>query len=305
MLQECQMFKHQHIGRGTTIPNSITVCGGFEKSVNFKVATNKPAESFKKMKFLKSPLRYPGGKTRATKTILDLIPRGIESLASPFTGGSSVEIACATARGMRVFGYDTFAPVVNFWQVLLGSPVELADMVAKYFPLKRDQFYRLQRYYTSVTGDLELATIFYVLNRASFSGTTLSGGMSPGHPRFTKSGIERLRLFQADKFSVEQADFKDSIVKHKNDFLYLDPPYANGGKLYGTQGDCHTNFDHIGLAAILQRRDGWLLSYNDCQLIRDLYSDYKMITPQWQYGMSKNKNSKELLIFSHDLRKTL
>ena len=253
-------------------------------------------------KILKSPLRYPGGKSRATKTILSLIPKGIENLASPFIGGGSIEIACASVRGIRVFGYDTFDPVVNFWQVLLSSPVVLADKVTKHFPLNRTQFYNLQRDYATIKGELESATVFYVLNRSSFSGTTLSGGMSPGHPRFTLSGIERIRSFQVDKFSVEQADFKDSIENHKNDFLYLDPPYANGGKLYGIHGNCHTDFDHVGLATLLKQRDGWLLSYNDCSLIRDLYSDYKIITPHWQYGMSKQKSSNEVLIFSHDYR---
>ena len=297
--------KHDQINHRVVISNYDSGCDVFVKRENSKLAIKKSIESVTDKKILKSPLRYPGGKTRATKTIMELIPKGVKSLVSPFTGGGSIELACASVRGMRVFGYDTFTPVVNFWQVLLKSPVDLADLVTKYFPLTRTQFYKLQRDYITIKSGLEAAAIFYVLNRASFSGTTLSGGMSLGHPRFTATGIERLRSFQVDKLSVEQADFKDSIAKHNNDFLYLDPPYANGGKLYGSQGDCHTYFNHEELATILKRRDAWLLSYNDCQLIRDLYSNYKMITPHWQYGMSKNKCSNELLIFSHDYRKIL
>ena len=297
-----QEIKPHQISNNLATPSYDNNNGELDQIVKYKLANKNPTEIVNGTKIIKSPLRYPGGKTRATKTILGFIPKGIKSLASPFIGGGSIEIACASARGMQVFGYDTFVPVVNFWQVLLKSPVDLADMVVEHFPLNRTKFYRLQSDYEAIQGELESATVFYVLNRASFSGTTFSGGMSPGHPRFTLTGIERIRCFQVEKLCVEQADFKDSIAKHKNDFLYLDPPYANGGKLYGNQGNCHTDFDHEGLATILKRRDGWLLSYNDCQLIRDLYSDYKIITPHWRYGMSKNKSSNEVLIFSHDYR---
>ena len=47
--------------------------------------------------------------------------------------------------------------------------------------------------------------------------------MSPGHPRFTKSSIEHLMNFEAPNLKVGFADFTESIPKHKDDFLYLDP----------------------------------------------------------------------------------
>lgn len=79
--------------------------------------------------------------------------------------------------------------------------------------------------------DLNRAAVFFVLNRSSFSGITLSGGMSPGHPRFTESAIQRLREFRAPNLTVDSADFKDTLSRFPNDFLYLDPPYANGERL--------------------------------------------------------------------------
>lgn len=254
---------------------------------------------------VKSPLRYPGGKSRAVKQILELLPQGLDTLCSPFLGGASIELACFSQLGIKVSGYDAFKPVVNFWQEVIKNPSQLADMVSKYYPLSRPKFYALQKRYAELKDKQSLAAAFFVLNRTSFSGTTLSGGMSPGHPRFTGKTIERLADFQVEGFSVKHADFKSSIPKHNSDFLYLDPPYANGGNLYGIKGDHHTGFDHEGLATILKNRDGWLLSYNDCKMVRDLYHNFKVLTPTWSYGMNTNKKSCEILILSHDYVRTL
>ncbi|MCG8626314.1 MAG: DNA adenine methylase, partial [Proteobacteria bacterium] len=59
----------------------------------------------------KSPLRYPGGKSRAVSMILGLLPAGIKTLASPFLGGGSIELAVAS-HGVKVYGYDIFKPLV-------------------------------------------------------------------------------------------------------------------------------------------------------------------------------------------------
>ena len=169
-------------------------------------------------------------------------------------------------------------------------------MAHKHHPITRMRFYELQRGYGKIKEKMKLAAAFYALNRASFSGTTLSGGMSQGHPRFTEKGIDKLADFNVTGFSVEPADFNDSIKAHKDDFMYLDPPYANGGKLYGERGDCHADFDHAGLAKLLRKREGWLLSYNDCEAVRALYEGFNFIPIKWAYGMNKSKASNEVLI---------
>lgn len=250
-------------------------------------------------KWQKSPLRYPGGKSRAAKKIIKIIPNDINTICSPFFGGGSIELACA-AQGIQVYGYDNFTPLVDFWQELRSNPQRLAKIVKTYYPLTRNRFYSLQKEFKNISDSVERAAAFYALNRASFSGTTLSGGMSPNHPRFTEKNIEYITNFNSNLLNVKQADFEESITNHDDDFLYLDPPYANGGALYGIGGNMHKDFDHARLANMLKKRLGWLLSYNDCDTIRDLYSGYKMTTPEWAYGMNSNKKSKELLIFSQD-----
>ncbi len=252
----------------------------------------------------KSPLRYPGGKSRAVRQILDLMPTGLNELCSPFIGGGSIELACA-AIGMRVHGYDAFEPLVQFWQTALNDAALLARQVAEYHPLSRTDFYSLQKGYFSISERFTRAAAFYALNRASFSGTTLSGGMSPGHPRFTQSSIDRLRNFSADNLSVNLADFRESIPSHGDHFMYLDPPYANGERLYGDRGDMHEDFDHAALADLLHDRDGWVLSYNDCQYVRSLYRGHRFVEMEWSYGMANRRSSNEIIILSRDYARAL
>ena len=242
-----------------------------------------------------SLLRYPGGKTRAVSTIRQYIPDNIKTICSPFFGGGSVELSCAT-DGIATYGSDAFQPVVDFWQEVIKQPVLLSEQVRRYYPLTRRMFYSLQKNYSSLKSVRERAAVFYALNRSSFSGTTFSGGMSPEHPRFTESSIERLRDFRAENMTVEYADYKTALDKHSGKFLYLDPPYANGGKLYGNRGDMHEGFQHEELAEILRSRTGWLLSYNDCDWVRWLYKGYEIVVPYWAYGMNKKRTSSEVLV---------
>jgi DNA adenine methylase len=251
-------------------------------------------------KYPKSPLRYPGGKNKAVRDILAYIPKNITELCSPFLGGGSIELAC-TKKGIKVFAYDIFSILVDFWEVLLESPDKLANEVQKFLPLTKTEFYNLQRICLSIENKLNRAVAFFTLNRCSFSGTTLSGGMSPGHPRFTQAAIDNLKNFEITNFYPGCLDYKNVLKKHKDTFLYLDPPYANGRKLYGDKGGLHMEFNHRDLAKNLHKRDRWLLSYNDCNLIRELYANYQFIDLSWKYGMNQSKKSNEVLIVSMDL----
>jgi DNA adenine methylase len=255
---------------------------------------------------IKSPLRYPGGKSRAVKEIWKYIePLGVKTLCSPFFGGGSLEIYCAQ-KGIKVIGYDYFQPLVDFWKWLLEDSEKLANSVEEYRPLKsKEVFYDLQKNHVNTTDTFESAVEFYVLNRTSFSGSTLSGGMSNYkgniNPRFTESSVDRIRNFKIENLTVEFADFKESITKHPNDLLYLDPPYLVESKLYGNRGNLHKGFDHKGLIKILRKRKHWILSYNDSDAIQEMYDGFQFEYPEWTYGMSKDKKSREILILSNDI----
>jgi DNA adenine methylase len=252
--------------------------------------------------FSRSPLRYPGGKSRAARAIADLIPQTETRLCAPFMGGGSVELALCSR--MEVSAFDIFPPLVDFWEEALEDPEHLAVTVRTYYPLDREDFYDLQRSFADLPTRLFRAATFFVLNRASYSGITLSGGMSPGHPRFTLSAIRRLETFRPDgKISVKLGDFRDVIPCHPNHFLYLDPPYWINQGLYGNRGDAHRGFDHQALYELLSKRDRWILSYNDSPQVRELYKDFPIESLSWVYGMGKNKKSREVIIFSKESKR--
>lgn len=250
------------------------------------------------MEKIQTLLRYPGGKSRAVKLLKSYIPEDVKEICSPFFGGGSLEIALAN-EGVTVHGYDVFKPLVEFWEMVINNPDELANEISKYYPLEKEKFYELQKNQDTLQTIQERAAVFYVLNRASFSGSTLSGGMSPNHPRFTLSSIKRIKDFNVNNLTVEHLDFKESIKKHKGHFLYCDPPYFIKSNLYGKKGSTHKEFDHEGLAEILKSRKGWILSYNNCDYIKELYKGYTFVFPEWAYGMSKDKESKEILILNY------
>ena len=96
------------------------------------------------MKKVKSPLRYPGGKSRAVKIITNLIPEKEDTLISPFFGGGSIELECAQNNKI-VKGYDNFLPLTDFWEQLINNNTELAIEIEKYYPLSKENFYKLQK----------------------------------------------------------------------------------------------------------------------------------------------------------------
>jgi DNA adenine methylase len=175
---------------------------------------------------VRSIFRYVGGKSRAVKHILPYL-EDAKILYSPFFGGGSVELAFSETG--QVIGGDLYEPVAVFWQETLKNPVAVADEVQKYHPLPKARFYELQIELSDLKSPLEMASVFYVLNRASFSGSTNSGGMSPNHPRFNQASIDRLRKFSAPNLEIHHKDafqFLEELktIDPEGKAIYLDPP---------------------------------------------------------------------------------
>ena len=245
----------------------------------------------------KSLLRYPGGKTRAVKHILPYFPAETRLVLSPFLGGASVELALCD-QGIKVYGYDAFQPLITFWSRLQIDAIALADEVAKFFPLPKESFYDLQVRHENTAEYLQ-SVLFYVLNSSSFDGTTLSGGCGNPRARFTESSIQRLRDWQPlPNFLPLHGNFATSLSAHPEAFVFADPPYLIKSQLYGDRGNLHRGFDHQHLFQMLRKREGWILCYNDCPEIREMYEGYDFVTPEWSYGMGKQKQSRELLILN-------
>jgi DNA adenine methylase len=141
-----------------------------------------------------------------------------------------------------------------------------------------------------------------VINRCSFSGATLSGGFSSesASKRFTQSSINNVKKLELKDFEFFNLDFTDFITNEHSPgaFMFLDPPYYLGdhSKLYGNKGDMHETFDHAGLFESVRNLRGWMMTYNDCEYIRELYKEFTIMEVDWSYGMNKSKESSEIVI---------
>jgi DNA adenine methylase len=198
-----------------------------------------------------------------------------------------------------VFGYDKDPLVAGFWQEALKDPDGLADAALEHYPVSREKHFALRKRLPSMPEGKERAAVFYVINKTSFAGI-LDSGFSYHRNIPIKKSIDNLRALKTENLHIAKADFRESIERHRNDFLYLDPPYIQvARKLYRE----YSTIDHVALRDLLKGRDGWLMSYNDCNTVRDLYKDFRIEQPSWRYSMSPkgNRKSNELLIFSHDL----
>ena len=87
-------------------------------------------------------------------------------------------------------------------------------------------------------------------------------------------------------------------INNEESIIFLDPPYylEKNSKLYGNNGDMHEKFDHEKLHKYLTNKKNWLMTYNNCDYIKNLYNGFKIIDTTWTYGMNKSKESSEIVI---------
>ena len=256
----------------------------------------------------KSPLRYPGGKTRACKP-LDVILNeqfnitSFKSIVSPFFGGGSFEFHVQNKYELQIIANDKFGPLYNFWKICQSNKDELCKgLYSKIDKVEKADFADFRQRIMQEGSELTQAIMYFVINRCSFSGATLSGGFSAesSKKRFTTSSIDRIQALNLSHFEIYNLDFEDFINKTEgtDNLLFLDPPYylEKESKLYGNNGDMHENFDHDKLYKCLSTKKNWLMTYNNCDYIKDLYKDFRIIETSWSYGMNKSKESSEIVI---------
>ena len=262
-----------------------------------------------------SPLRYPGGKTRAREKLLRIFIDNFDytdydRLVSPYFGGGSFEFHIQNKFGYRLLANDKFFPLYLFWDSVKYSKAKLVERLRQikvtkelFMQFRQDLMCDLTK--CEDLDELDIATKFFVINRCSFSGATLSGGYSQqaAEKRFTASSIDRVEALDLTYFQPSSIDGCMLLQKRKvsdSDFIFADPPYCLGpnSKLYGRNGDLHEGFDHAGLAMQLRGQKNWMVTYNDCPEIRALYAGYKIIPLEWSYGMNASKKSSEIVILS-------
>lgn len=273
------------------------------------------------MSKVKTLLRYPGGKTKAIDLITPYV-KDYDKIVSPFIGGGSLEVHWAANLNKEVIGYDIFDVLVNFWNVLLENPEELSNKMSEIKPTDeeykriKDILIRLDKtqemlknwqtdYYkreTPITlDDITLAAYYYFNHNCSY-GPGYLGWASKIYlnEKSWLSSLEKVKKFKCDNLKVYNNTFDVSIANHKNDFLYLDPPYYlerdKDNKMFKGMYPMrnidvhHSGFDHELLRDMLLSHEGdFVMSYNNCETIREYYKDFEFFYPKWAYSMSNGE----------------
>jgi len=267
---------------------------------------------------IKSPLRYPGGKSKVINKIVELIPE-FEEFREPFVGGGSLFIYLKQQYPEKEFWInDLYQPLFKFWQM---CQLNLSGVVAQVMKWKQgfNDGKELHRFLTenyTKFNDVEKAGAFFVLNRITFSGTSDSGGYSEQafRKRFTMSSIDRLRELGSVLLGTKTTnlDYEEVVsAEGQKVFIFLDPPYYSTTKsaLYGKNGHLHKTFDHKRFAEVMKNcRHYWLITYDDSKFIRKLFSFANIKSWNLTYGMrnvtsESNQIGKELFISNYSFKK--
>ena len=280
----------------------------------------------KTLKSLKTPLRYPGGKSRAVTKMSQVFPdlNQYTQYREPFLGGGSVALwVTKQYPDIPVWVNDLYEPLYNFWTSLQKNGQNIQD---KLLELKtenndHDKAKELFIQCKEEVDDYSLpcehrATCFYVINKCSFSGLTEASSFSKqaSDSNFSIRGIERLCEYQKlitnwkiTNYSYERLLGGEVIGEIKDAFIYLDPPYDIGSNLYGKKGSMQKYFMHGQFSnKCNESTQDLLVSYNSSQLIKDRFKDWKAVEYEHTYTMrstvsytKEQKGRKELVLLNY------
>lgn len=219
-------------------------------------------------------MSWIGGKKSLRELIVSLFPLYYERYIEVFGGGGWVLFHKPPGNDFEVYN-DFNGLLTNLYRCVREKPNELID--ALYFVLNsREDFDRVKEALSrdSPTSDVLKASYFYQLIRYSYASGLTSYGSQP-HDMWSNFPLIEQAHRRLSKVVVENKDFEKLIRQYDRpvSFFYADPPYFETEKYYKNVGeDGFKKEDHIRLRDALMDIDGkFLLSYNDCSFIRELY----------------------------------
>ena len=272
------------------------------------------------MKSLKTPLRYPGGKSRAITKMAQFLPdmNKYREYREPFLGGGSVALYMTkTYPHLEVWVNDLYEPLANFWQQLQDEPDEITSRL-KTFKTKystpdraRELFLESKELVNDARASLVTRAVsFYIVNKCSFSGLTESSSFSKqaSESNFSLRGIIKLPAYSVlmQNWVITNLTYERMSSDEKDVFIYLDPPYEIGTNLYGKKGEMHKKFDHDYFAEECDRHTAhMMISYNSSQLIKDRFTNWNASEYDHTYTMRsvgdymKNQQQRKELVLTN------
>lgn len=262
-----------------------------------------------------SPLRYPGGKGKLARFVQRLVEQNDlvgGCYVEPFAGGGGVALGLLFERFVeRIWINDLDPAVYRFWWAVLNETDRFCQRVMD-VPLDmkvwREQWDVLR---SKDPDPFDLGFAAFFLNRTNRSGI-IRGGPIGGLDQTSRWGIDarfsrealvrrlervgghRSRIIITNLDAVELLPEVESRLGSRT-LVYLDPPYfSKGRRLYRDHmsGTAHEDV----AAAVRELSVPWVVSYDNCPEIRELYSAYRQIQFSLQYSANRQHRGRELLV---------
>ena len=250
-----------------------------------------------------------GNKTSILHILYALFPLNYERYIEPFGGSGAVLLGKKKPDKFEVYN-DYNHNLVNLFRCMRDRPMAFIKELGFYPLNSRDDFNAIRDFFRQEKFDdkyldeeLELTKIIlsdlkaeeiielyvrmkqdYDLRRAVMFLKLLRYSYSSGGKSFACQPFSVMSLFQLieqvgkrlENTVIENQDF-EVLIKHydrENAFFYCDPPYYSSEYVY----QCGFTWDdHLRLKNTLANSKGkWLVSYNDCKEIRELYDGYSI-----------------------------
>lgn len=275
------------------------------------------------LKKIKTPLRYPGGKSRATKFLFEHLPKNIKAYREPFVGGGSVAIEFSKRYpDIPVWVNDVYYNLFCFWSQMqknneaLYNAILSRKMKAESYEDKTTSHRHLFLESRDVLGknidSFNRAVYFFIANKCSFSGLGESSGFSAAASRsnFSVNNINNLPKYLPliENWLITNLDYEKVLADcSRDEFVFADPPYDIKSFLYGKKGKHHSDFDHYLFYEHAQDCMGnVMITYNSNEVLRELYQDWFQKEWDLTYTMHSGKayredegNRKELLVTNY------
>lgn len=270
-----------------------------------------------------SPLRYPGGKSRLTKHIVNLFEinnyrNGI--YIEPFAGGAGVALSLLFNKYVEsIWINDLDISIYSIWKCIIDYTDEFCKRIRE-TPITIEEWKKQK----DVQKNKDEASLFdlgfstFYLNRTNISGI-ISGGVIGGYSqtgsykidaRFNKKNlierIEKISMYK-DRIKISNLCAKDLITEHiynekRKCFIYFDPPYyVKGPELYKNH---LTEKDHLEIANLIKKIKShyWIVTYDNVPQIFDMYDGFRNVDYTLSYSAGKTTKGKEIMIFSDNLK---
>ncbi len=247
---------------------------------------------------MNSYISWIGGKKLLRKVILEQFPEDYKRYVEVF-GGAGWILFAEERKGKEEIYNDANSELVNLHRCVKYHP-EALQKELEFLKISREVFLDAKEQ-INVRGltDIQRAARFFILIKESFGSGLNTFGM---RSRDVQKAVEYISEVskRLNKVVIENLDFERLITTYdkENTFFYLDPPYFGTEKYYTAE---FKKEDHIRLRESLGKIKGrFLLSYNDCEEIKELYQGYNIIEIERHSNLTtKTENSaryKEVLI---------